>query len=227
MHLGGRLNENQGTNKACNNVLWQAGYKTGQTVLHLRTACSIFLFFSREVERSAVGPDTLSWKGRAHQSITARQQFRHTRCEVWMETSPSWDFLHRRIWVIFFFFLLWVHVCILNAHMLIEWLPASGNGMRSQQRQYLGEWKWTLDSTGVKLPWLSTSILMQGSIHKVWRLKLSVHHQMPWGIKASLFVAMETFSFLTFHMRCHTCPPSSDGRGSYNLMKHVSKWGVN
>lgn len=26
MHLGGRLNENQGTNKACNNVLWQTGY---------------------------------------------------------------------------------------------------------------------------------------------------------------------------------------------------------
>ena len=35
MHLGGRLNENQGTNKACNNILWQAGYKTGQTLLHL------------------------------------------------------------------------------------------------------------------------------------------------------------------------------------------------
>lgn len=127
----------------------------------------------------------------------------------------------------FFFFLFWAHVCILNTHMLTKWLPASGNGMHSQQRQYLSECKRTLDSTGVKVPWLSTSILMVGSIHKVWRLKLSVHHQMPWGIKASLFVAMETFSFLTFHMPCQTCPPSSDGHRLHNLMKHVSKWGVN
>lgn len=38
MHLRGRLNENQGTNKACNNILWQAGYKTEQALLHLSMA---------------------------------------------------------------------------------------------------------------------------------------------------------------------------------------------
>lgn len=48
MHLRGRLNENQGTNKACNNVLWQAGYKTGQTLLGLSA------FFSREEKKSAI-----------------------------------------------------------------------------------------------------------------------------------------------------------------------------
>lgn len=38
MHLGGRLNENQGTNKACNNTPWQAGYKKGQALLCLNMA---------------------------------------------------------------------------------------------------------------------------------------------------------------------------------------------
>lgn len=42
MHLGSRLNENQGTNKACNNVFWQADYKTGQTLLYLLMAYHVF-----------------------------------------------------------------------------------------------------------------------------------------------------------------------------------------
>lgn len=103
MHLGGRLNENQGTNKACNNVLWQAGYKTGQTVLHLSTACSIFLFFfqgsgkisswprSTELERTCSPIDNCQVTVPTHQ--------------VWSldgNRCPLRDFLRSRIWMICF-----------------------------------------------------------------------------------------------------------------------------
>lgn len=38
MHLGGRLNENQGTNKACNNTLWQVHFKVWESFLHISMA---------------------------------------------------------------------------------------------------------------------------------------------------------------------------------------------
>lgn len=117
MHLGGRLNENQGTNKACNNVLWQAGYKTGQTVLHLRTACSIFLFFfsfsSREVERSVVGPDTASWK-RTCSPIDNCQVTAPTH-QVWSldgNRCPLRDFLRSRTRMTCFIYLFWGCMCV-------------------------------------------------------------------------------------------------------------------
>lgn len=98
MHLRGRLNENQGTNKACNNVLWQAGYKTGQTVLHLRTACSIFLFFFQGSGKIS------SW---SRYSVLERTFSSINYCQVTVPVYRMWsldgnkcplrDFLHRRI----------------------------------------------------------------------------------------------------------------------------------
>lgn len=180
MHLRGRLNENQGTNKACNNVLWQAGYKTGQTVLHLRTACSIFLVFFQGSGKISSCP-RYSELERTFCPINNRQVTVPGVKSGWKQVS-------------FMRLLVWAHVCIIP-----QWLPAAGNLIQSLQKHNLGEWNWDSDSTGANVTWWSTGILIAESIHKVWRLKVSAHYQMPSGIKGPVCVAMETFFFYFFY----------------------------
>lgn len=69
-----------------------------QSYISAQPAVFFSFFFPGEVERSAVGPDTLSWKGHFLRSITARYQFRGAdRCEVDGSIFPCEKFLPTRI----------------------------------------------------------------------------------------------------------------------------------
>lgn len=188
MHLGGRLNENQGTNKACNNVLWQAGYKTGQTLLHLQHSLQYLLFFFLipylRKDQQSLGITPARHDIPFNQELPGKSSYlclKHQ--QVWSlggkERLPQ-DLFHRAIWIIhdFFFFFSFcacmrvrVRVCTRASHLKGPLRPVMDSSLR---RESLGIVLAPHTSHSIRLRehrrgWIKAKLKFE--IQQVWRFR--------------------------------------------------------